>query len=258
MRLKDINFSALTLFTFQVYAHIGLVYGIFAFNLIEWLIVLTVYFATGCLGVTITYHRLLSHKAFTPIKNWEKIGTFCATWGLIGSSIAWVNNHRSHHRWTDEKQDPHSPLIIGFWNVQFLSMFYSEKNLGYAKDLLRKKFHVLMHKNYFWIHLGIITTLLLVFGFHVTAIIYLAPAAILWNMGSLINNLGHIKTISYRNFDTPDESQNNPYLGLLVWGEGWHNNHHNDPFNANFGTCVQEFDLGYFIIDKYLSIKGQQ
>jgi stearoyl-CoA desaturase (delta-9 desaturase) len=35
-----------------------------------------------------------------------------------------------------------------------------------------------------------------------------------------------------------------------MWGEGWHNNHHNDPTNSQFGEKWWEFDLGYWFIKR--------
>ena len=30
----------------------------------------------------------------------------------------WVAVHRKHHAATDTEEDPHSPLVVGFWRVQ--------------------------------------------------------------------------------------------------------------------------------------------
>jgi fatty-acid desaturase len=34
-----------------------------------------------------------------------------------------------------------------------------------------------------------------------------------------------------------------------MWGEGWHNNHHAQASNANFGMN-KEFDMGWFFIKR--------
>ena len=81
---------------------------------------------------------------------------------------------------------------------------------------------------------------------------YLFPAMILWNAGSFINTLTHM--FGYRNFETTDNSTNIPTLGILMWGEGWHNNHHADPQNPSFKHKWWEFDLGGWFI-KLLEVK---
>jgi stearoyl-CoA desaturase (delta-9 desaturase) len=64
---------------------------------------------------------------------------------------------------------------------------------------------------------------------------------------NMINVFGHIKAgIGYRNFETNDNSHNNIIMGLLTWGQGWHNNHHYAPGNYDFGSGTSgkwwEFD----------------
>ena len=77
---------------------------------------------------------------------------------------------------------------------------------------------------------------------------YLVPAAILWNAGSFINTLTHM--VGYRNFNTADNSTNIPILGYLMWGEGWHNNHHAHPNNPSFKEKWWELDVGGWFIKK--------
>ena len=242
------NYGASFLFFSQVIAHFGLIYGFFHFNSLEWLTVLGIYFLTGCLGVSITYHRLLSHQSFKSPKWFEILGTLCATYGLVGSSLAWVNNHRSHHLHTDTPRDPHSPQHHGWVNIQWFSMFTSETRFRYVVKILRDPFHAWLHRHYALIHLFLFAFFMILGGFHAVALYYLAPAAILWNLGSLINTLCHSR-FGYRNYELVDDlSKNNLLLGYLVWGEGWHNNHHRHPNRAKYGEKWWEFDISHHVI----------
>jgi stearoyl-CoA desaturase (delta-9 desaturase) len=64
---------------------------------------------------------------------------------------------------------------------------------------------------------------------------------------SAINSFMHL--IGSRRFDVPDDnSRNSPLLGLLIWGEGWHNNHHAFPNSASFGLSWHEIDFGNWFI----------
>lgn len=87
-----------TLFISQLIAHAGLVYLLIAGNLYYWTVCLAVYFFTGCLGMSVTYHRGLSHRSWAMPKVFEWFGVFCATTGMTGSAISWVSIHRKHHR----------------------------------------------------------------------------------------------------------------------------------------------------------------
>lgn len=237
--------DSILLLVFQIAAHVGLIYQIFYGGIEHWAASVFVYFLTGCFGMTMTYHRLLSHKSWNAPKWFEKFGTLCGFYGLTGSSIAWVAVHREHHRFTDKDGDPHAPGIKGFFAVQWLSMF-EKPNPKYALHLIKDSFHLFLHKYYFVIHLCIATVLIVLGGVDLMVALYLAPAAILWNAGSFVNTLTHM--IGYRNHKTNDNSTNIFWLGYLMWGEGWHNNHHAHPSNAIFGEKWWEFDLGGFFI----------
>jgi stearoyl-CoA desaturase (Delta-9 desaturase) len=64
---------------------------------------------------------------------------------------------------------------------------------------------------------------------------------------SAINSFMHL--VGTRRFEVAhDNSRNSPLLGILIWGEGWHNNHHAFPNSAAFGLSWHEIDPGYWLI----------
>lgn len=78
-----------------------------------WLFAIT-YFVTGCLGITLSFHRQLSHKSFTTPKWLEYTLAYCGVLACQGDPTEWVSCHRYHHLHTDTPLDPHSPYE-GFW-----------------------------------------------------------------------------------------------------------------------------------------------
>lgn len=229
-----IPFTPITLLVSQIIAHLGLIWMLVTGTPLQWLVVLVVFFLNGCLGMTMTYHRLLSHKSWQCTKWLEKLFVLFAGSGLTGSAIAWVSIHRKHHRFTDQPQDPHSPVHKGWFYCHFLSMF-STVEPKYAIDLVRQDFYVKQHKYYF--EYAILWGVLMVILFQdPNALIYawLAPAAILWNAGSTIVSVSHRHGSIY----------NDTIFGILVWGEGYHRNHHDNPGSPRFG----KFDLGGILI----------
>ena len=244
MNMEKTNYFKWMLFFSQVIAHLSIIPMIMYGTWQHWILAFFVYFMTGCFGMTMTFHRLLSHKSWNPPKWFYKFGTLCGFYGLTGSSIGWVAVHREHHHHTDKEGDPHSPRHHGFFKVQWLSMFETPKP-KYAIHLIRDKFHMFLHRWYFQLHLLIAGFWLIVDPMLLVAA-YLFPAMILWNAGSFINTLTHM--FGYRNFNTTDDSTNIPVLGILMWGEGWHNNHHADPNNPSFKRKWWEFDVGGFFI----------
>ena len=236
------------LLLFQLITHLSVVLMLYYGQWYHYLISVFVYFITGCFGMTVTYHRLLSHRSFNPIILFEKIGTLCGVIGGTGSSIAWVAIHREHHRFTDTDKDPHSPHH-GFLRVQFLSML-RKPNIKYVPDLLRSDFHLLVHRQYWSIHAVYAGILWIILGPFALVYAYLFPSFILWHAGSFINTLGHYdgKVI------TP---ANRWWLGIIMWGEGYHKNHPDRPASPNFGDTIKWYniDIGYYFIKTFLSKK---
>lgn len=66
---------------------------------------------------------------------------------------------------------------------------------------------------------------------------------VVWHTTWSVNSLTHIW--GYRNYATPDDSRNNPLIGFITAGEGWHNNHHADPTSARHGHHWWEFDFAW-------------
>jgi fatty-acid desaturase len=237
--------TAKRLFFFQLISHLLLIYWlVFDFSLVGFAKIVFVYFLTGCIGMSMTYHRLLTHKAWTAPKYFEYIGTILATIGGTGSSLSWTATHRKHHVHTDKEGDPHSPSVIGYFKAQWFSMF-SPVDVK-RSPVLGSEFHRWVHRNYFLVLL-IYFLVLLLSGLN-TIEMFFAPAAVLWNAGSLINTVCHTKLTGYRNFETRDNSVNNPLLGYLMWGEGWHNNHHKNQMSSDFKVKWWEFDISYQLI----------
>src|SRR5437764_14488041 len=62
-------------------------------------------------GVTIGYHRLLTHGAFQTHRSVRYLFAALGSMSLQGSVMDWVADHREHHAHTDEEGDPHSPHV---------------------------------------------------------------------------------------------------------------------------------------------------
>lgn len=223
------------LFAIQLIAHLSIVpmlmYGMWW----HWCIAIFVYFLNGCLGMTMTYHRLLSHNSWNLPKLIEYLFALFATIGLTGTAISWVAVHKKHHIFLDTEKDPHSPIYKGWFWSHYLSMF-AKVEVKYAAHLLRNKFYVFQHKNYILINLIYAAILYTIDPF---AIVYawLVPAMILWNAGSSIVSISHRR----------NDIHNDIVLSLLVWGEGYHKNHHDNSRNSKFG----KWDLSGFIISMF-------
>jgi fatty-acid desaturase len=223
----------------------------------------------GIIGITVCYHRLLTHRAFACPKWIEHTLAIIGLLGMQDAPARWVAVHRLHHQHADEARDPHSPAESFWWShIGWMLVAHPELTRygiyeRYAKDILRDRFYVFMERQIGWIMLaswlafyfgGFLVVLatggtlieavqfgasLLVWGVFVRVV---ASWHVAWSINSVTHRFG------YRNYETDEDSRNNLVVGLLSGGEGWHNNHHADPRAARFGHRWFELDAGYRVI----------
>jgi stearoyl-CoA desaturase (Delta-9 desaturase) len=218
------------------------------------------------LGITVGFHRLLSHRAF---ETWGKLRALFAILGSMaaqGPPIYWVSNHRRHHQFSDAEGDPHSPhwrgqrplaTWRGFWHAHVGWTFTHEmtNSAVYSRDLLRDGIISWVNRHYYkWVMLGLVLPTGI--GALITASAEGAWQGLLWGGGvrlfisyhltNAINSVTHL--FGYRSFATREDSRNNAWLGLITLGEAWHNNHHACPRSAIFGLSWWEADIGGLVI----------
>src|ERR1700722_16470046 len=81
-------------------------------NLADVLLAVGFYVITG-LGVTVGFHRLLTHPRFTAVPALRVALAVAGSMSFEGPVIGWVAIHRRHHAFTDRPGDPHSPYRYG-------------------------------------------------------------------------------------------------------------------------------------------------
>jgi stearoyl-CoA desaturase (delta-9 desaturase) len=226
-------------------------------------------YITSALGVSVGYHRLLTHRSFRTRPGVRYALAVLGTMAVEGPPTEWVATHRKHHAFADQPGDPHSPHEYGpglrgalrglahahaGWYFRPMPV---EEVQRYAPDMLADRGMRLIDRNQ---PLIIVTGLALpfAFGFAVTGTLRGGLGALVW--GGLIRIvLVHHVTRSIdsichffgeRRFPTHDQSRNVSWLSLLSFGESWHNNHHAFPAAAYIGTRRWDIDIAG------LSIKG--
>ncbi len=241
--------------------HSTLVVGIHAFSLlglwywpraVDAALFLGLYIVT-CLGIGIGYHRLLTHRGFICSRWLRRALAWMGAAALQGGPARWVSIHRRHHQTADRKGDPHSPLAGFFYGHVGWIMLWDEHD---AQD--HQKLVPDVSGNDAWMRVmdrGLLFvlpwTLTGVFCYLVagwrgvlwgTAIRTLA----LWHVTWCVNSVCH--TWGRRPNETRDESRNVWWVGLLSFGEGWHNNHHARPSSAFHGWRWYEIDISAYVI----------
>jgi stearoyl-CoA desaturase (delta-9 desaturase) len=97
-----------------------------------------------------------------------------------------------------------------------------------------------------WFSVAYALALYLIGGVHALVWGYFISTVVLWHMTFTINSLAHVW--GSRRYATTDTSRNNPLLGLLCLGEGWHNNHHHYQRSARQGFFWWEIDLSFYAL----------
>lgn len=226
--------------------------GLVAFLVLSWI--------SGSLGVCLGYHRLLTHGSFQTYPFMRRVLALCGTLAGEGPPITWVAVHRRHHQHSDQPGDPHSPHDGGWWS-HILWLFprprepqWQKMIDRYGQDLLKDPFMRLLDKTFLLWHFALGAALLGVGTWlwdpwtGLSLVVWGMFLRLVWvlHVTWAVNSASHIW--GYRNYETSDNSRNLWWVGLLAFGEGWHNNHHAFPGRARHGHRWWEIDVTYAAI----------
>jgi len=221
---------------------------------------LILFFVISPIGVTLTYHRLLSHRSFKVPQWFEYVLTTFGALSGQGPVLIWVAEHRLHHRYSDSIKDPHSARHGGFWWSHVNHLFYHKEFEDdvkqwsrYIPDMNKHKYYHFLSKYNFIIALSIAAPLYMLGGLPYVMWGVFMRVALMLHVTWLVNSATH--RFGYRNFETRDDSSNVWWVALLAAGEGWHNNHHAQSNCAAHGRMWWEFDLTWQLI-KALEFMG--
>ena len=248
-----------------VLSAMGVLWGV-AFRWVDLIVLLVFYVITG-LGITAGWHRLFSHKSYSTSRAMTAFWAIAGALAIQGPLTQWVTDHRKHHALSDKEGDPHSPhagfpdtawgAVRGFVHAHVGWMF---RNLGmeqgreYGRDLYDDRLIRLIDRVYLlWVAL----TLGIPFGIgYAVGGAGAGAEALVW--GGLIrifayqhatfsvNSICHM--FGRQDYQARDESRNNWVVAMLVFGEGWHNNHHAFPASARHGLHRWQVDCSWLLI----------
>jgi stearoyl-CoA desaturase (delta-9 desaturase) len=217
------------------------------------------------MGITVGYHRLLTHRAFKTYKPVEYGFAVVGSMGLQGGVLDWVADHRKHHAHTDQEGDPHSPHVghgeglSGLWHAHTGWLFETHGQADwkkYARELYEDRGMKKINRLFpLWALLSLLVPTALGFVLHgftlegaLRGLIWggLVRAFFLHHITWSINSVCHY--FGRRRFDVEDLSTNVAWLALPSLGEAWHHNHHAFPRSAAHGLRWWEIDISALII----------
>ena len=232
------------------------------------LAILAVGYALTCLGVTVGYHRLLTHRSFKTFPAVRYVLAVLGSLAIEGSVIVWVADHRKHHQFSDKEGDPHSPhverhtgVLGSFRSLAHAHMGWMLSSVGraeqrrYAPDLVEDRGLRIITRLF---PLSVALSLLIPFalGYALSGTLLGGMTALLWGGLVRIFLLHHvtfsINSICHfwgrRRFRVSDQSRNVSWLAIFSFGESWHHNHHAFPSSAFHGLKKWEIDPAGLLI----------
>jgi stearoyl-CoA desaturase (delta-9 desaturase) len=238
-------------------------------TVVHWssLAVLALMYVVTILGVTLGFHRLLTHRSFQTFKWVQYSIAAVGSMAVQGPVMSWVADHRKHHAHTDQEGDPHTPhghgegwrgAIAGLWYAHMGWLFFKSgqaEHNRYARDLFEDRGMRVIHSTFsLWVILGVAIPFAIGYAFAGTlggaleAALWGGPVRIFllhhvtWSINSVCHFWGT------RRFAVDDRSTNVFWLAPLSMGEAWHHNHHTFPRSAFHGLKAWEVDPTGWVI----------
>jgi fatty-acid desaturase len=215
-------------------------------------VALLLYYLTGALGVTLAYHRILTHKSLRLPKPLEYAFATLGALTLQGGPIEWVSTHRAHHAKSDREGDPHGVQLGLSWaHVNWLYLYNAYRpslteQRRLAPDLYVQPYYRFLERTFVLWQLVLAAGLYALGGWSWVIWGIFVRVVVVYHVTWLVNSAAHFN--GYQSYRTGDRSTNNWWVGILAWGEGWHNNHHAFPFSARHGLRWFEFDMTWLTI----------
>jgi stearoyl-CoA desaturase (delta-9 desaturase) len=232
------------------------------------LVIFAVLYTLTALGITVGFHRLLTHRAFKAGPGTRATLAILGSAAIEGPVTSWVADHRKHHACSDREGDPHSPHVGHGedWRAAFKGFFHAHvgwlfihtergSKERFAPDLLKDPVISFVNRTFFvWAIAGLLLPFFLgwVWGGTIDA----ALTALLWggvvrmfvlhHVTYSVNSLCHM--FGGRPYETKDHSRNFAPVAMLSFGEGWHNNHHAFPTSARHGLRWWQLDPSAIVI----------
>jgi stearoyl-CoA desaturase (delta-9 desaturase) len=217
------------------------------------------------IGVTVGFHRLLTHRSFQTRPGVERLFAILGSLSVQGSVLDWVADHRKHHAHTDQEGDPHSPHVghgsglKGLWHAHTGWLLETQGQSDwkrYARDLYEDpKMRRIGRRFPLWVVLSLLIPTVAGFALHNFTLegalrgyvwgglvrIFLVHH-VTWSVNSICHFFGS------RRFAIDDRSTNVAWLAIPSLGESWHHNHHAFPRSARHGLRWWEVDPSALVI----------
>jgi stearoyl-CoA desaturase (Delta-9 desaturase) len=254
---RKTDLGAVALFSVVVFSALVVVpwFGItYGYTAVDWITFGILYTVTG-LGITVGYHRLVTHRSFNCPAPVKIAFLIAGGWALENSALKWSADHLRHHARTDTDEDPYNALR-GFWYSHcgwLLSKdpYYDEK---YEAPFRKDRWVMWQYRSYAPIVLsGLALPFVIGFlfgglrgGFGCLLLAGVARIFLVLNSTFCINSICHIW--GDQPYGSANSSRNSFWISVITFGEGYHNYHHAYPRDYRNGALWYNFDPSKWLI----------
>ncbi|MEO0455610.1 MAG: fatty acid desaturase [Cyanobacteria bacterium P01_A01_bin.114] len=212
-------------------------------------VALFLHWFTGCLGITLGWHRLIAHRSFQVPKWLEYFFVFCGSLACQHGPIEWIGLHRHHHAYSDQPTDHHSSKRGFWWSHMgwiFREVPASDDVARFTRDIANDPVYRFFNKYFLPLQFPLAIGLYLLGGWSFVLWGIFVRLVAVYHCTWFVNSATH--KFGYRTYDAGDNSTNCWWVAVLTYGEGWHNNHHAFQYSARHGLKWWEIDVTWMTI----------
>ncbi|RME80787.1 MAG: acyl-CoA desaturase [Planctomycetota bacterium] len=255
MNLSKLNWPTLLFLLITPMVSVMGLYWIVKFSSFYWQTLLFALFMMVATGISITagYHRLFSHRSYEAHPVIRCLFTLFGSAAFQGSVLEWCSDHRIHHRYVDKDKDPYS-IQNGFWYAHMGWLFVQQEpqNLSNVKDLQEDPILRFQHK--YFISMASVMCFLfptlmgLLWGDPLGALILAGFVRVVVNhhFTFAINSFCHF--IGKQPYSDRHSARDSWITALVTFGEGYHNFHHEFPYDYRNGIRFYQWDPTKWLI----------
>ncbi len=211
------------------------------------------YFISG-FGITGGAHRLWSHKSYKASASWRYFVMICNSVANQGTIYHWSRDHRTHHKYSETRADPHNAERGFFFahvgwlllkkdpRVKLAGQHINMDDLKMMPEVvLQKRFDPVW--NLFWCFAFPALTGHFLWGESLLkAFMLMGPLryVLILNGTWLVNSAAHL--YGEHTYDEHANPSENPAVAIISLGEGYHSYHHsfpNDYAASELGVSAQ-------------------
>ena len=211
--------------------------------------------ATVGLGHAVGLHRGIIHRAFQTSRLWRGVLAYLSVLAGLGGPLSWLRSHYYRDYWQNQPAAPayfrydHSLWQDYHWNHHLALQSADDARYDIPVADLHDPWLQWLERTWLLHCLVLAALVWWQWGFEAMAAVVCLRVALSalghWFVTYTSHTSGYAR---YQVAGAVESGYNNVLLGIVSFGEGFHNTHHAHPRSARMGTAWYELDLGWLLV----------